>query len=75
MKILATLGIATALLVAVAVPPALSGGNNQGGNNNNQGGNNQGGLHGAPGPLIGAGVPALLATAGAGALFLWRRRR
>ena len=47
-----------------AMLPALAqnqGGNNQGQNNNNQGG---GGRHGAPAPLIGAGIPVMLVAGG-----------
>ena len=41
------------LLALTAVPALAGGGNDQGGNNNNQGGN----IRGAPGPLVGAGLP------------------
>ena len=58
--------IPTALLLALSVP-AL--GQNQGGN----GGGNGGGARGAPGPLIGAGLPVLLI--GGGIYWLVRRRK
>jgi LPXTG-motif cell wall-anchored protein len=43
--------------------------NNQGQNNNNQGG----GVHGAPGPLAGAGLPVLLI--GGGIYWIVRRKK
>ena len=49
---------------------ALAGnGNDQGQNNNNQGG----GVHGAPGPVAGAGLPVILI--GGGIYWLVRRRK
>ena len=47
--------------------------NGQGGNQNGQGGN---GVHAAPAPLIGLGIPAVLAVGGVliGAKLLKRRR-
>jgi LPXTG-motif cell wall-anchored protein len=65
------------LLLALSGVPALAQ-NNQGQNNqgqNNQGQNNQGGggVRGAPGPLIGAGLPVLLV--GGGIYWLVRRRK
>jgi hypothetical protein len=52
------------LLLALSVSALAQ--NNQGQNNNNQGQNNQGGggVHGAPGPLVGAGLPALVIAGG-----------
>jgi hypothetical protein len=64
--------IASALLGALCVPALAGGGNDQGQNNNNQG-NNGGGTHGVPGPLVGAGLPAL--AVGYGAYWLVRRYR
>ena len=58
--------ISLALLLALSVP-AL--GQNQGGN----GGGNGGGVRGAPGPLVGAGLPVLLI--GGGIYWLVRRRK
>ena len=66
--------VASALLAAFCVPacvPALAGNQNgQGQNNNNQG---NGGVHGAPGPIAGAGLPIL--AVGYGAYWLVRRYR
>ena len=45
--------------------------NNQG--QNNQGQNNQGGYRGAPGPLVGAGLPVLLVAGGI--YWIMRRRK
>jgi hypothetical protein len=47
--------------------------NGQGQNNNNQGG----GVHGAPAPLIGAGIPALIVVGGVllGRKLLRRKRK
>jgi LPXTG-motif cell wall-anchored protein len=61
--------IPMALLLALSVPALAGGGNDQGGNNNNQGG----GVRGAPGPLVGAGLPVLLI--GGGIYWLVRRRK
>ena len=61
--------IPMALLLALSVPALAGGGNDQGGNNNNQGG----GVRGAPGPLVGAGLPVLLI--GGGIYLLVRRRK
>jgi hypothetical protein len=65
-----------AALVVVAltlsVLPALAG-NGQGQDNNNQGG---GGVHGAPAPVIGAGLPIALVIGGVWvARKLWQKRR
>jgi LPXTG-motif cell wall-anchored protein len=57
------------LLALTAVPALAGGGNDQGGNNNNQGG----GVRGAPGPLVGAGLPVILI--GGGIYWLVRRRK
>jgi LPXTG-motif cell wall-anchored protein len=57
------------LLALTAVPALAGGGNDQGGNNNNQGGN----IRGAPGPLVGAGLPVILI--GGGIYWLVRRRK
>jgi hypothetical protein len=69
------------LIVAAIVLSAAStaawavenqGGNSQGGNN--QGGNSQGGnYHGAPGPVVGAGLPVL--AVGYGVYWLVKRRK
>jgi LPXTG-motif cell wall-anchored protein len=63
--------IPMALLLALSVP-ALAGQNGQGQNNNNQG-QNGGNYKGAPGPLVGAGLPVLLI--GGGIYWLVRRRK
>jgi LPXTG-motif cell wall-anchored protein len=55
------------LLLALSVPALAQ--NNQGQNNNNQGG----GVRGAPGPLVGAGLPVLLV--GGGIYWIVRRRK
>jgi LPXTG-motif cell wall-anchored protein len=65
------------VLVALALTgvPALAQ-NNQGQNNDNQGqnNNNQGrGFRGAPGPLVGAGLPVLLI--GGGIYWIVRRKK
>ena len=57
------------LLALTAVPALAGGGNDQGGNNNDQGGR----VRGAPGPLVGAGLPVLLV--GGGIYWLVRRRK
>jgi hypothetical protein len=78
MKATRTLPIAIAFVVLTSLPAfALSGwfpghgGNNGGGNNG--GGNNGGGpvSHSAPGPVIGLGLPAVVALGG----YLWVRNR
>jgi LPXTG-motif cell wall-anchored protein len=56
------------LLLALSLPAFAQ---NQGGNR--QGGNSQGGYRGAPGPVIGAGLPLLLI--GGGIYWLARRRK
>jgi hypothetical protein len=63
--------IPLALLLALSVPALAQdnqGGNNQGQNNDNQGG----GAHGAPGPLMSAGLPVLLIGGG---IYLMVRRK
>jgi hypothetical protein len=73
--------ICTAIVVSTILTlPAFAqnqGGNSQGGNGqggNGQGGNGQGGgHHPAPGPIAGAGLPAL--AVGYGVYWLIRRRR
>ena len=57
------------LLALTAVPALAGGGNDQGGNNNDQGGR----VRGAPGPLVGAGLPVILI--GGGIYWLVRRRK
>jgi hypothetical protein len=68
--------VASALLAAFCVPALAGNQNGQGGNGqggNGQGGNGQGGMHGAPGPIAGAGLPIL--AVGYGAYWLIRRHR
>lgn len=70
--------IVAGMLLATGV--SAFAGNNQGGNSqggNNQGGNSQGGsgYHGAPGPVMGAGLPALAIGVGYGIYWLRTRRR
>jgi LPXTG-motif cell wall-anchored protein len=55
------------LLLALSVPVLAQ--NNQGQNNNNQGG----GFRGAPGPLLGAGLPVLII--GGGIYWIVRRKK
>jgi LPXTG-motif cell wall-anchored protein len=66
--------IPLALLLALSVPALAQ--DNQGQNNNNQGQDNNdqgGGGHGAPGPLMGAGLPVLLI--GGGIYWIVRRKK
>jgi hypothetical protein len=68
--------VASAVLAALCVPALAGNQNGQGGNGqggNGQGGNGQGGVHGAPGPIAGAGLPIL--AVGYGAYWLVRRYR
>ena len=58
--------IAAAMLGAASLP-ALAQGQNQGGNGGN--------YSAAPGPVIGAGLPAVAAGLGFGAYLLMKRRR
>jgi hypothetical protein len=59
------------VISALLISPVLAqNNNNQGGNNNNQGG---GGAHGAPGPVLGAGLPIL--AVGYGVYWVVRRRK
>jgi hypothetical protein len=59
------------LLLALSVPALAQ--NNQGQNGNNQGQNQGHGVHGAPGPLMGAGLlPVLLVG---GVYWLVRRKK
>jgi LPXTG-motif cell wall-anchored protein len=55
------------LAVALSLPALAK--NNQGGNNNYQGG----GYRGAPGPIVGAGLPVLLV--GGGIYWIVRRKK
>jgi hypothetical protein len=64
MKSILTAVIASTILISPAFTQ-----NNQGGNNNNQGG----GYRGAPGPIVGAGLPVL--AVGFGIFWLVRRYR
>lgn len=69
-----TMFIPMALLLALSLPALAQ--NNQGQNNNNQGQNNNnqgGGYHGAPAPIIAAGLPVLLI--GGGLYWIVRRRK
>jgi LPXTG-motif cell wall-anchored protein len=59
--------IPLALLLALSVPALAQ--DNQGQDNNDQGG----GGHGAPGPLMGAGLPVLLI--GGGIYWIVRRKK
>ena len=62
------------LLLALSLPAFAAGNNNGGGGNNNGGGgNNNNNYSGAPGPVIGAGLPLLLI--GGGIYWLARRRK
>ena len=61
--------IPMALLLALSVPTLAGGGNDQGENNNSQGR----GVRGAPGPLVGAGLPVILI--GGGIYWLVRRKK
>jgi LPXTG-motif cell wall-anchored protein len=66
--------IPLALLLALSVPALAQ--DNQGQDNNNQGQDNNdqgGGGHGAPGPLMGAGLPVLLI--GGGIYWIVRRKK
>jgi LPXTG-motif cell wall-anchored protein len=66
--------IPLALLLALSVPALAQ--DNQGQNNDNQGQNNNdqgGGGQGAPGPLMGAGLPVLLI--GGGIYWIVRRKK
>jgi hypothetical protein len=63
--------IAAAILSAASMSAFAQ--NGQGGNcNGNCNGN---GYHGAPGPVVGAGLPAVAAGLGFGAYWLLKRRR
>ena len=70
-----------ALLLAFSVPALAQNPNNNGnhgqGNNGNNGqgnnGNGNGGYRGAPGPIVGAGLPLLLI--GGGIYWIVRRRK
>jgi LPXTG-motif cell wall-anchored protein len=66
--------IPLALLLALSVPALAQ--DNQGQDNNDQGQDNNdqgGGGHGAPGPLMGAGLPVLLI--GGGIYWIVRRKK
>ena len=66
--------IPLALVLSLSASGLAQGGqNDQGQNNNNQGQNNQGGYRGAPGPLVGAGLPVLLI--GGGIYWIVRRQK
>jgi LPXTG-motif cell wall-anchored protein len=79
--IMKNLFIPLALLLALSVPALAQDNqgqdnNNQGQDNNNQGQDNNdqgGGGHGAPGPLMGAGLPVLLI--GGGIYWIVRRKK
>jgi LPXTG-motif cell wall-anchored protein len=75
------LALPIALLLALSVPALAQNPNNNGnhgqGNNGNHGqgnnGNGNGGYRGAPGPIVGAGLPLLLI--GGGIYWIVRRRK
>ena len=66
-----------AIWICLVALPAFA--QNQNGQGQNQGGNSQGGggVHGAPAPIIGAGIPVALALGGVwlGRKLLRRRKR
>jgi hypothetical protein len=70
-----TMFIPLVLVLSLSASGLAHGQNNQGQNNNNQGqnNNNQGGYRGAPGPLVGAGLPVLLIAGGV--YWIVRRRK
>jgi LPXTG-motif cell wall-anchored protein len=61
------------LLLALTAVPALAGDGNDQGQNQQGGGGGGGKVHGAPGPLLGAGLPILLV--GGGIYWLVRRKK
>jgi LPXTG-motif cell wall-anchored protein len=70
------LALPMALLLALSVPALARNPNNNGnhGQGNNGNGNGNGGnVRGAPGPLVGAGLPVLLV--GGGIYWIVRRRK
>ena len=68
---------ASVVLSMLVLSPALAnpGGVPNGGVGNGNGNGNQSHVQGAPGPLVGAGIPALVIGLGYGAYWLVRRRR
>jgi hypothetical protein len=64
------------LWILLGALPAFAGGGNDQGQNGNGQGQNGGGLHAAPAPLLGLGIPSALAIGGVllGAKFLRRKR-
>jgi hypothetical protein len=65
--------IAVAMLSAASMSAYAQNQNGQGCNGNC--GGNGGGYHGAPGPIVGAGLPALAIGIGFGVYWLRKRRR
>jgi hypothetical protein len=65
-----SLMIPMALLLSLSIPAVAK---NDNGNNGNHGNGNNGNAKGAPGPIVGAGLPALLI--GGGIYWLVRRRK
>jgi hypothetical protein len=59
------------VVLLLALSGVAGGGNDQGQNNNDQG--RGGGVRGAPGPLVGAGLPVLLI--GGGIYWIVRRQK
>jgi hypothetical protein len=69
--------VASVVLSILVLSPAFAdpGGIPNGGVGNGNGNGNQTHVQGAPGPLVGAGIPALVIGLGYGAYWLVRRRR
>jgi hypothetical protein len=73
MKTVQRLFLAVAILSAAGTAGLAQ--NSQGQNGNNQGQNQNGGYHGAPGPVVAAGLPGLAFGVGYGIYWLRTRRR
>jgi LPXTG-motif cell wall-anchored protein len=67
----AVLALPMALLLALSVPALAK--NDKGNQGNGNGNGNGGNVRGAPGPLVGAGLPVLLI--GGGIYWIVRRRK